>query len=76
MIMLGKGNEEAAVQALQAFPGGLQAGGGIHVDNALFYLEKGLLMLLSQSYLFHHGALDEKRFEKACSNHRKGSIGD
>lgn len=64
VIMLGKGNEEAAVQALQAFPGGLQAGGGIHVDNALFYLEKGASHVIVTSYLFHHGALDENRLKK------------
>src|SRR5512136_474868 len=34
VIMLGPGNERAAVDALRAFPGGLQAGGGITSDNA------------------------------------------
>ena len=34
VIMLGPGNETAAREALAAFPGGLQIGGGIHADNA------------------------------------------
>lgn len=34
VIMLGPGNEAAAGEALKAFPGGLQVGGGITPDNA------------------------------------------
>ena len=34
VIMLGPGNESEAVKALQAFPGGLQIGGGITPENA------------------------------------------
>ena len=34
VIMLGPGNERAAESALQAFPGGLQIGGGITPNNA------------------------------------------
>src|SRR5436190_21691920 len=41
VIALGPGNCEAALAALQAFPGGLQMGGGITPDNALEYLEAG-----------------------------------
>lgn len=41
MIKLGPGNDEAAEQALAAWPGGLQIGGGITIDNAQAWLEKG-----------------------------------
>ena len=41
VILLGPGNESAAMEALQAFPGGLQVGGGIHVSNATSYLAAG-----------------------------------
>ena len=41
VIMLGPGNEAAARQALAAYPGGLQIGGGIHLENALSYLNAG-----------------------------------
>ncbi|MFW6244957.1 MAG: phosphoribosylformimino-5-aminoimidazole carboxamide ribotide isomerase, partial [Fibrobacterota bacterium] len=34
VIMLGPGNQKAALEALSAFPGGLQAGGGIKPQNA------------------------------------------
>ena len=39
VIMLGGGNEEAALRALQEYPGGLQIGGGITADNAARYLD-------------------------------------
>lgn len=41
VIKLGPGNDEAAEQALAAWPGGLQIGGGITIDNAQAWLEKG-----------------------------------
>ena len=44
--MLGGGNEAAAAQALQAYPGGMQIGGGITADNAASYLNKEPLTLL------------------------------
>ena len=34
IIMLGPGNEAAAIQALEAWPGGMQVGGGITAENA------------------------------------------
>ena len=34
VIMLGPGNESAALEALAAYPGGLQVGGGINAENA------------------------------------------
>ena len=33
VILLGKGNEEAAKSAVRAFPNGLQIGGGIRPEN-------------------------------------------
>jgi len=41
VIMLGPGNETAALDALAAWPGGLQIGGGITDQNAGQWLEKG-----------------------------------
>ncbi|KAJ2902149.1 Enzyme that catalyzes the fourth step in the histidine pathway, partial [Coemansia aciculifera] len=41
VIMLGPGNEQAATQALQAWPQGLQIGGGITIDNAQTWLDRG-----------------------------------
>ncbi len=52
VIMLGPGNEHAAVDALRAFPGGLQAGGGITPDNAESFLDAGASHVIVTSYLF------------------------
>jgi hypothetical protein len=41
VIMLGPGNEEAALSALRAFPGGLQVGGGITDENCRKFLDAG-----------------------------------
>ena len=41
VIMLGPGNDEAAREALAAWPGGLQIGGGIKDDNAKSWVDAG-----------------------------------
>ena len=41
VIMLGPGNEDAAQQALAAWPNSLQVGGGITRDNAQRWIEAG-----------------------------------
>lgn len=41
VIMLGPGNSEAAREALAAWPGGLQVGGGITDANAREWIEAG-----------------------------------
>ena len=41
VIMLGPGNETAAQEALSAWPGALQLGGGINEANAKQWIEKG-----------------------------------
>ncbi|GGG77873.1 phosphoribosylformimino-5-aminoimidazole carboxamide ribotide isomerase [Paenibacillus radicis (ex Gao et al. 2016)] len=58
VIMLGGGNEEAAIQALRAYPGGLQLGGGIKAENAAFYLEQGASQVIVTSSIFRDGELD------------------
>lgn len=64
VIMLGDGNQEAAVQALKEYPQGLQIGGGITAENASFYLEQGASHVIVTSYIFHNGELDEERLQK------------
>ncbi|TMV50016.1 phosphoribosylformimino-5-aminoimidazole carboxamide ribotide isomerase [Paenibacillus mesophilus] len=61
VIMLGPGNEEAAIAALRAYPGGLQLGGGIHADNAESYLEAGASHVIVTSYVFKNGHIDFER---------------
>ena len=41
VIKLGPGNDEAAREALAAWPGGLQLGGGITAENAGEWLDAG-----------------------------------
>ena len=61
VIALGPGNREAALEALQAFPGGLQMGGGITPDTALEYLDAGASHVIVTSYIFQEGQLDQER---------------
>jgi phosphoribosylformimino-5-aminoimidazole carboxamide ribotide isomerase len=61
VIMLGPGNEEAALSALRAYPGGLQIGGGIHVENASKFLEAGASHVIVTSFVFRQGRLDRER---------------
>ena len=49
VIMLGPGNEQAAAAALQAYPQGLQLGGGIHAENAEKWLAAGAAQLIATS---------------------------
>jgi phosphoribosylformimino-5-aminoimidazole carboxamide ribotide isomerase len=57
VIMLGKGNEDAAFEALAAFPGGLQVGGGITPRNATSFLDRGASHVIVTSYVFSEGML-------------------
>ena len=63
VIMLGPGNEEAAIRALHAYPNGLQIGGGITAENAQKYIESGASHVIVTSYIFHDGLLDLNRLE-------------
>ncbi len=52
VIMLGPGNTDAAREALATWPGGLQVGGGINLDNALDWIEAGASHVIVTSWLF------------------------
>lgn len=64
VIMLGPGNEEAAISALEAYPNGLQIGGGITADNAQKYIDAGASHVIVTSYIFHDGQLDMDRLQQ------------
>src|SRR5687767_1479791 len=51
VIALGPGNHEAALSALQAFPNGMQMGGGVTPDNATTYLQAGASHVIVTSYV-------------------------
>jgi phosphoribosylformimino-5-aminoimidazole carboxamide ribotide isomerase len=61
VIMLGPGNDEAARAALRAYPGGLQIGGGINLDNAASYLDDGASHVIVTSWVFREGTVDWDR---------------
>lgn len=52
VIKLGPGNDEAAREALRAWPGGLQIGGGISNENAAEWLEAGASKVIVTSWYF------------------------
>lgn len=64
IIMLGPGNEAAAREALAAWPGGMQLGGGITCDNAAAWLDRGASHVIVTSHVFHDGMLDRARLER------------
>lgn len=63
VIALGPGNQEAALEALAAWPDGLQFGGGVNADNAGSYLDAGASHVIVTSYLFEGGEFSWERLE-------------
>jgi phosphoribosylformimino-5-aminoimidazole carboxamide ribotide isomerase len=63
VIMLGSGNESAALEALRAYPGGLQLGGGVTIDNAKRYLDAGASHVIVTSWVFRDGQIDWSRLK-------------
>lgn len=61
VIMLGPGNESAALDALQAFPSGMHIGGGINPSNSARYLDAGASHVIVTSYVFRDGLVDWDR---------------
>jgi phosphoribosylformimino-5-aminoimidazole carboxamide ribotide isomerase len=61
VICLGPGNSSAAREALAAWPGGLQVGGGVNLENAAEWLDAGAAAVIVTSWVFHDGVLDRDR---------------
>ena len=61
VIMLGPGNETEARAALEAYPGGLQIGGGVNAQNASGWLEAGASHVIVTSWVFREGRVDWER---------------
>ncbi len=64
VIALGSGNQEAALAALQAWPGGMQYGGGVTPDNAGLYLKAGASHVIVTSYVFSGGRIDAEKLTR------------
>ncbi len=56
--------KEAAMAALQEYPGGLQIGGGINADNAKAFIEAGASHVIVTSFVFKDGELKEDNLIK------------
>ena len=52
-----------ALNALKAYPGGLQVGGGITPETAPEFLEAGASHVIVTSYVFHDGEIDFDRLQ-------------
>lgn len=64
IIQLGPDNEQAAREALQAWPGGLQIGGGIHAENAGQWLDTGASHVIVTSWIFQDRSLSLERLTR------------
>ena len=58
--------KQAALEALQAYPGGMQVGGGIHDSNAKEFIEAGASHIIVTSYLFDGDILSREKMERLC----------
>lgn len=67
VIMLGPGNEAAAIEALVAWPGGMQVGGGINAASAEAWLEAGASHVIVTSALFVDGEFSPERLDQLVS---------
>ena len=71
VIMLGKGNELAAREALAAYPQGLQIGGGINPVNARKWLDAGASHVIATSWLFD----EQARFQQSRLDELVNAVG-
>jgi len=63
-----------ALKALQAYPGGLQIGGGITAENASFYIEEGASHVIVTSYVFKDGKINYDNLKKLVQSVGKNRI--
>jgi phosphoribosylformimino-5-aminoimidazole carboxamide ribotide isomerase len=64
VIRLGPGNDEAAKEAMSAWPGGLHLGGGVDISNAGQWLEWGAEKVIVTSYIFSEGQVHQDRLQE------------
>ena len=62
--------KKQAIEALKAYPGGLQIGGGITAENAGEYLDAGASHVIVTSYVFQNGEISWNNLDKL-----KASVG-
>ena len=57
-------DRQQALAALRAYPGGMQAGGGMTPENASDFLDAGASHVIVTSYVFRNGELDSGRLAR------------
>jgi hypothetical protein len=68
-------HRQTALEALQAWPGGLQLGGGVTTDNAMEYLDAGASHVIVTSFVFREGRLEEERLQQLVGGDVHGAKG-
>ncbi len=68
IIKLGSGNDEEAEKAIKSYPGGLQIGGGINLENCQYYLDLGASHVIVTSYVFKDGEINFDRLKKLMNH--------
>ncbi|MDA9094764.1 phosphoribosylformimino-5-aminoimidazole carboxamide ribotide isomerase [Porticoccaceae bacterium] len=63
VIALGPNNQQQVLNALAAYPNGLQFGGGVNLENAASYLTAGASHIIVTSYLFEQSEFSWARLE-------------
>ncbi|MCI8956702.1 MAG: phosphoribosylformimino-5-aminoimidazole carboxamide ribotide isomerase [Eubacterium sp.] len=53
-----------AIEALNAYPGGMQIGGGINDENALQWIQEGATHVIVTSFVFKDGKINYKNLKK------------
>jgi phosphoribosylformimino-5-aminoimidazole carboxamide ribotide isomerase len=74
VIQLGPGNEDAAREALAAFPGGLQLGGGVTDETAQSWLDSGASHVIVTSFLFDGATFSLSRLERLARVVTRGQL--
>lgn len=59
---------QQALNALRAYPKGLQIGGGITAENASFYIEAGASHVIVTSYVFKDGKINYANLQKIVAS--------
>lgn len=59
--------KKQALLALDTYKGGLQIGGGINDNNALFYINAGASHVIVTSYVFKDGRINYENLHKICN---------
>ena len=73
ILLNGKGSsfyeatKTQAIEALKAYPKGMQIGGGINHENAYEYLEQGAEKVIVTSFVFKDGQISYENLEKLIS---------